>query len=155
MARISRSIFRRRLALVPTPTNLIAKYAIQALTLDDFPRTKGWCQMWARLVYTRALGNVFEFAHLPSAQAACKAFKNTRYVVPKGLKLEAGDILYKQGLPGQFGHVGIYVGHGYVAENSTIHDTTGDARGLRSLTEFGPYTLAVRYPPPISPNGGK
>jgi hypothetical protein len=104
--------------------------------------------MWARMVYEHAIGGQWEFAHLPSARLACLAFKNTKYVLPRGAKLEPGDVLYKQGLPGQFGHVGVFVGAELVAENSSIHDTTGDARGLRTLTEFGAYTLAVRYPAP-------
>jgi cell wall-associated NlpC family hydrolase len=122
--------------------------AIRALTVPGYPTAAGYCQMWARMAYEHAIGRTWDFAYLPSARQACLAFKNTRYVVPRGSMLEPGDVLYKQGLPGQFGHVGIYVGGGMVAENSTIHYTTSDARGLRTLKEFGAYTLAVRYPAP-------
>lgn len=150
MARISRATFQKRLATLPRPFGVLAQMAVHALTDDDYPSDAGYCQMWARLVYETAVGELWNFAYLPSARAACLAFKNTRYVVPKGQPLKMGDVLYKQGLPGQFGHVGIYVGAGLVAENSTIHDTTGDARGLRTLNEYGAYTLAVRYPAPTS-----
>jgi cell wall-associated NlpC family hydrolase len=122
--------------------------AVRALTATGYPTAARMCQMWARISYEHAIGREWEFAHLPSARQACLAFKNTIYVVKGRQKPEPGDVLYKQGLPGSSGHVGIYVGSGMVAENSSIHDTTGDARGLRTLSEFGGYTLSVRYPAP-------
>jgi cell wall-associated NlpC family hydrolase len=151
MSKISRAVSWNRLQSLDEPQNLIAMCAIRGLTAGGYPTKAGNCQMWARIVYEHAIGGAWEFAHLPTARAACLAFKNTRYVVKTGSALQPGDVLYKQGLPGGFGHVGVYVGGGMVAENSTIHDTTGDARGLRTLREFGAYTLAVRYPAPTQP----
>jgi hypothetical protein len=148
MARISRETFRLRLHTLPKQTNPTALAAVAALTSNDSPRDAGMCQMWARLAYEKGVGKLWEFAHMGKARLACLAFKNTRYVVPTRAELRGGDVLYKQGFTGGFGHVGIYLDGAMVAENSTIHDTTGDARGLRTLKEFGAYTLAVRYPAP-------
>lgn len=101
--------------------------------------------MWVRLVLQAVFGHKFDFAWKSSARLAALAWAGSHYVVAPTEPLKPGDILYKTVGSGGFGHVGIYLLGGMVAENSSLHDDDdGDARGLRTLLEFGVYQIRVR-----------
>ena len=133
----------------------LAKMALYALTAKGFETERGYCSRFARQVCEAAYGDL-RFndqwrtdAH-PSAKKSALAFKAADYAVSGPPQI--GDILFKTVGSGGFGHVGIYTERG-VAENSSYHAVRSeneDARGLRSLAQFGPYQIIVRLPPRVA-----
>lgn len=123
--------------------------AIRGLTANGYPTEHGFCQKWARMVVESVYGGRFDaILHKPSAKEAAEAFVHDgRYTVPLEHGSVPGDLLYKTTGSGGFGHVGIRVAGNRVAENSSAHiDGAGDhdARGLRTLAEFGHFDVVVR-----------
>lgn len=134
--------------------NPIAQEATVALSKAGYPTTNNLCQKFARLVVEKVLGGKPMGSPNPlSATAAAhkllaegKAFPASDLARHGGL--QAGDLLYKTQGSGGFGHVGIYIGDGKVVENSTVHwKRSGgkDARGVRSLKEFGAFQIVARF----------
>lgn len=104
--------------------------------------------MWVRLVIEWVCGLVFWSKNPPDAIAACHALQALGFEVPKENGSVPGDLLFKLTGSGGFGHVGIRVAGNMVAENSSVHDDDdGDARGLRTLAEFGDFDVIIRIPP--------
>ena len=132
----------------------LAKMALYALTARGFETEKGYCARFARQVCEATYGDTrfedqWRTDKFPSAKKSALAFKEAGYAVTG--QPQIGDILFKTVGSGGFGHVGIYTAQG-VAENSSYHAARSeddDARGLRSLAQFGAYQVIVRLPPPV------
>jgi hypothetical protein len=130
--------------------------ALKALKAKGFETYKGYCSRWAREVTEFVYGDL-RYNRLwrpddkPTATKAAYAFQKAGFQVPK-TDLQIGDILFKT--TGAHGHVGIVVPHKGglgVAENSTYHwNRSGgkDARGIRTLSEYGTFQIAIRLPAP-------
>jgi hypothetical protein len=112
-------------------------------------REKGYCQKFVRQI----LESVYQKKYAPYMKASAKvtahAFLNAGLGVRyNGQALEPGDILFKTVGSGGFGHVGVWTGS-KVAENSSYHARRdSDARGFRSLSEYGEFQVLVRLPDP-------
>ncbi len=104
-----------------------------------------------RQVIGAVYGSAYEQYRAESAKEAGRLWRKSKFKVPLKNGSQVGDILYKVDCGGEFGHVGIRIPGNRVAENSSAHVVEGDARGTRTLEEFGVYDLIVRLPPP----GGK
>lgn len=142
--KISKLMDALRLNRLKRQSNPIAAAAVRAITAKGFPVAPSMCQMFARLVYESVYGSEFEFAHKPTALQAAHAFRAHGFDVPLEGGAQPGDLLYRLSGNGGFGHVGIYLAGGMVAENSVVHAGDGDARGLRTLREFGDFDMIVR-----------
>jgi hypothetical protein len=135
-------------------TNPIAKEAMRALTASGYPTENTWCQQFARLVVEKALGGKPMGSPNPTsaAKAALRLIGEgiAEHYVP-GMILQPGDLLYKTIGSGGDGHVGIYIGDNKIAENSTVHwkaSNETDARGIRTLKQFGAIQVVARFPVP-------
>lgn len=127
----------------------LATAALRALTARGFETKDGMCWRWARQSIMAAYGlpNPPSY-HRGSAKEAGLAMLKAGLAFRTGQdEIEEGDILFKTN--GEHGHVGIVVmwnGALAVAENSSYHwkRHRGDARGVRTLREFGPFDLVGR-----------
>jgi hypothetical protein len=144
--RISQAQFRARLLLLPRQTHPLARAAAFALTANGYPMLAGWCEKWARLVKERAYGGAFSHLRRGTATEAFYAFKNAGYAVDVADGSVEGDLLYKLRAAGGKGHVGTRLKGNWVAENSTVHGGDADARGLRTIEEFGTVEGIIRLP---------
>lgn len=129
----------------------LAETALRALTAPGFATESGYCWRFVRQAIMKLYGlREPPSYHRGSAKAAAYAMleegKAHRYNGDPG-SLEIGDILLKT--TGEHGHVGILTHRG-IAENSSFHwrRHPGDARGLRSLEQFGTFQIVGRIPPP-------
>ena len=151
----------------------IASKALAALSDPAFDNIPGHCQMFARQVAEAVGGSVgaaMDAHRAGSALATMQNFQPTQYNVwenigasgdaPDPGLLQPGDFLYKgTATSGPYGHVGIYIGpyklQGQalapcVAENSSWHmqphpaGNISGAKGIRTLSEFGPFEMVVR-----------
>lgn len=127
----------------------IAANARIALKASGFPTTNHLCQKWARLVVKKVFGN-WPGGDIPASAviAARQLLRQGKAFLYRGQTLQPGDLLYKTVGSGESGHVGIYLGNNQVAENSTVHwNRSGhrDARGIRTLKEFGPFQVVARF----------
>lgn len=133
----------------------IVRAAIQALTAPWSEDEARYCLRFARTAVERAgYGDRFDALFRPdrdpAAKEAARAFRAAGWAVSG--KPKPGDLLFKT--DGDYGHVGILIeynaatGRGKVAENSTAHVGAGDrdARGTRTLGQFGPWQVTVRLP---------
>ena len=141
-------------------SNKIAEQARAALSAEGFPTRNNLCQKWARMVVQKAIGHRFDAVlQKPSAKEAAFSLANAGLAFPSAQieargGLKPGDLLYKTTGSGGFGHVGIYLGNGKVGENSTVHwlkSGKRDARGVRTLAQFGPFQFVARFPVPSAP----
>lgn len=118
----------------------IADRAVLNLTLKGAERRPGWCQRWVKQVLI-AVG-ASQTLRCEGAESAREAFEwyvAMEMVMPEGTPPNIGDILYKvRPKDGLFGHVGIYIGRGKVAENSSAHwnGRHPDARGVRDISNY-------------------
>lgn len=135
--------------------NPIAEKAKYALTADGFPIKNNECQKWARtVVQNTEVGHKYDgdFQLETAKLAGLSMLKNHpdfSFRYSPGMILQPGDLCYKTEGSGGSGHVGIYIGNNQVAENSSYHwNATGgkDARGIRTLQQFGAFQIVVRFP---------
>jgi hypothetical protein len=106
--------------------------------------------MWVRLVTDAVYGkDAFRQYFGRTARISALRFKKSPYFVPLKHGSKIGDILFKTHGSGGFGHVGIRIEGNRVAENSSVHvgEYDNEARGIRTLKEFGDYDVIVRLPP--------
>lgn len=123
----------------------IAEQAVRAVTDPRFEARPGWCQRWARQVVEAVAGQRFAAMMGPTARESGLAAQRLGWTVPGPPR--PGDLLYRLGGSGGYGHVGILVQSGKVAENSsTSVGRIRGAVGYRTLAQFGPYDLIVRLP---------
>lgn len=131
----------------------IVKSARKGLKAKGFFTRRGLCQGWVRQVVADAMGSEWEnIVRAPSAkEAAFKLLKSghAHHYNGKPSSLEPGDLLYKTEGSGGFGHTGVYLGDNEVAENSSYHARhDSDARGIRTLAQFGAFQVVARLPDP-------
>lgn len=123
----------------------IGSAAEAALTAPKFEKRPGWCQRWVKQVlYSAGVPVRLVNEGAESARDAFEKYKDAGLVMPSGTVANIGDLLYKvRARDGRFGHVGIYVGNGNVAENSSAHfnGTRPDARGTRDISNFPGYRV--------------
>jgi hypothetical protein len=106
----------------------------------------GWCEKFVRYAKTDAYGSQFSHLQRSTALETALVFQDAGYSVPVKNGSIEGDLLYKLTGSGGAGHVGIRLRGNMVAENSTVHWDGTDARGIRTLAEFGNYDLIIRLP---------
>lgn len=127
----------------------LAAVARRALRAASFERRSARCQKWVRQCVQFLHGSRFDQYHKATAELSRLAWSKSPYAVDPSHGSVVGDILYKRGTPSQpEGHVGIRVAGNRVAENSSFHWDGHDARGTRSLAQFGKVDLIVRLPEP-------
>jgi hypothetical protein len=121
-----------------------------ALTAPQFVSLPHRCQQWARQVYELVYGQEFEKYRRENARLTALAWRASPYNVPLERGSVIGDLLYKTHGSGGDGHVGIRINGNRVAENSSLHfdDDDDDARGIRTLREFGHFDVIIRLPFP-------
>jgi hypothetical protein len=124
--------------------------ATRALRDPHFITLPHRCQQWLRQVIQHVYGSEFDEFHKANAASSGRAWRLSTYAVPLSSGSQPGDILYKLKGSGGDGHVGIRLPKNLVAENSSVHWDGRDARGVRTLKEFGNFDLIVRLPPPKS-----
>jgi hypothetical protein len=144
--KISKLLFRLRLAMLPKQSHPMAKSAVKGLLHRDWPRGPHLCEKWTR--YTRQDAYGYKFAHLqkPTARETGIAFRDAGYAVPLEAGSVEGDQLYKLSGSGGDGHVATRIRGNMVAENASVHWDGHDSRGLRTLREYGSFDLIVRLP---------
>lgn len=121
--------------------------AVKAVTADGFETLPHYCQRWTRQVVETVYGKRFEdVIHKANAISAGLALRSAGYSIPLQNGSVPGDLLFKLHGSGGDGHVGIRVLGNKVAENSSVHWDGHDARGFRSLKEFGHFDLIIRLP---------
>lgn len=118
--------------------------ALHALTAPGFASTPHMCQRWVREVVQAVYGSRYDRFWKSTALLTGASFHGAGLFVPLGEGSVPGDLLYKLHGSGGDGHVGIRILGNQVAENSSVHWDGRDARGCRSLTEFGNFDLIVR-----------
>jgi hypothetical protein len=129
----------------------IAAQAVKAVTAKTgFEKKPTFCQRFARQVVQRVYGSKYDKYFKGTALETMEAFRDSPYAVDPKRGSVPGDLLYKgRAKSGPAGHVGIRVEGNRVAENSSFHIThEGDkeARGFRTLQQFGEPDLIVRLP---------
>lgn len=123
--------------------------AVHAVTAPGYETKPHFCLRWVREVCQHVYGSEYDEFWAASAKETGQNFLDDgTYVIPHTEGAQAGDILFKLHGSGGAGHVGIRVLGNRVAENSSVHfnDNGTDARGFRSLIEFGHYDVIVRLP---------
>lgn len=127
----------------------LAQKAIEDLHADHITNTtRGLCAGWAREVVTDEHGKAVAN---PKGLDAWNAFK---WYQQRGLSVAPehgsviGDILFKKATVfNPHGHVGIRIAGNRVAENSSVHARDDeDARGIRTLSQFGRVDGIIRIP---------
>lgn len=131
----------------PHPPSL-AEEAIRAVTANGYETQPGFCQRFVREIIQHCCGDRYNAYFAPDAVATAHRFEHAGWGLEPERGSKPGDLLYKLSGSGGFGHVGIRVSGNRVAENSHVHydPDTRDARGFRTLREFGDYDLIVRLP---------
>jgi hypothetical protein len=129
----------------------------RGLTDPNKPRRNHLCQKYARLCVTDAVGHKYDtWLWQDNAVLAARALIKGNFAFLAGeLKqhggLQSGDLLYKTTGSGGDGHVGIYDDPQHIYENSTVHwirSGEKDARGIRTLEQFGHFDVVARLPLP-------
>lgn len=123
----------------------IAERAVKFLTGPGVESRPGWCQRWVKQVLLSLdVSPAMAVDGATSARNAFERYEALGMVMPAGTRANIGDILYKvRARDGLFGHVGIYIGKGKVAENSSAHWSGAhpDARGVRDFDNFPGYRV--------------
>lgn len=120
--------------------------ATKALTAHNFETRPHYCQRWVRQVIESVYGDRFDAFSADTALHAGLRWRKSKYNVPLTEGCTQGDLLYKLTGSGGDGHVGIRIMGNMVAENSSVHWDGSDARGRRTLKEFGNFDVIVRLP---------
>ncbi|MBV9468811.1 MAG: hypothetical protein JO316_14130 [Abitibacteriaceae bacterium] len=125
--------------------------AVHGISASGFDTRPHHCQKWVRQVVQSVAGSQYDEFWQATARATALAFLDDgRFVVPLDHGSLPGDLLYKLNGSGGDGHVGIRVRGNQVAENASCHWNSEaehpDARGYRTLVEFGHYDVVVRLP---------
>lgn len=127
-------------------SNRIADAAKKALTSPGFETDPGYCSRWVRQV-VHSVTSDFDSCFGASANQTGRLLRSAGYAVSILEDPQPGDILVKYYAP--YGHIGICIGDGLVAENSTAHydkQRHPDARGTRTLARWGHTNELIRLP---------
>lgn len=124
----------------------IVEAAKRALTANGFEKRPHYCQRWVRQLLESEYGMMYAPLCLENAVLSGKAFLRGGYGIPLKNGSVPGDLLYKLTGSGGDGHVGVRIPGNLVAENASLHWDGKDARGTRTLKEFGHFDLIIRLP---------
>ncbi len=128
---------------------VIAGAAEVALTSSRFETRAHYCQRWVRQVVQSVYGNHYDWMFEASAKLTARTASEGGLEIPMEQGSTIGDLLYKTHGSGGAGHVGIRIAGNRVAENSSVHwGEDRDARGVRSLKEFGNFDMIIRLAQP-------
>ncbi len=144
--KISKILFRARLRFLPRQTHPLAIAALHSLRSRETTKEPHQCEKWARQVKERVYGAKFSPLQRHNAMMTAMAFKEAGFSIPLACGSIEGDLLYKIYGSGGDGHVGIRLRGNVVAENSSVHWDGSDARGLRTMAEFGNFDVIIRLP---------
>ncbi len=144
--KISKILLKMRMRLLPRQTHPLAKTALKGLRDAKTTREPHQCEKWARQAKEAAYGLKFGAFQRYNAFMTANAFREAGFSIPLDHGSKEGDLLYKLHGSGGDGHVGIRLAGNMVAENSSVHWDGTDARGLRTLAEFGNFDLIIRLP---------
>jgi hypothetical protein len=125
----------------------VSDRAQTALTAPSFEILPHYCWRWCRQVVEADYGKLLKPYYRRSARLTALALIQSPYFVPLKRGHVIGDILFKTHGSGGDGHCGIRIPDNRVAENSSVHWDGNDARGIRTLREFGNFDVIVRLPP--------
>ena len=129
--------------------------ALSALTMQGIVKSSGYCAGFVHQVFALTYGTKYILPPNTDAHLTCRLWRpraTVNIMNPKPEQLCEGDVVYKWQENGNHGHVGIYVGNGLIAENSSYHWKIWrrDARGVRALKQFGHIDELQRFPLPES-----
>jgi hypothetical protein len=111
---------------------------------SGFPKKPSRCQEFIRLASEEVVGNKFDDEFAGTARETGMNFIGTKYQVPREDGCIPGDLLYKLDGSGGSGHVAMRIPGNKVVENSSIHWNGRDARGTRTMKEYGHFDVIVR-----------
>lgn len=113
---------------------------------SGFYKKPGLCAGWVRQVIAKSEFKALTPPQGLDAREQFHHFASMGFSIPVEQGTERGDLLYKiADNQGKHGHVGIRILGNRVAENSSVHSHNGsDARGTRSVEEFGRVTGIIR-----------
>lgn len=142
-----------RLPKLSAGAGVIARKAMEGLTAGWAESMPGYCSRFVRQVFTKALGPGVSKLFGSSAIQTEANFKRAGYSKTLaqigGLQgLRPGDALFQGFGSGGFGHTGIYIGNGQVAQNTTAR---GGGKMVLPLSAFGRITSVGRVPAPALP----
>lgn len=125
----------------------LAKHALFAVRNGSFVRLRGNCLRFVREVVSNLKPNAWPLEIGPNAWEAANRLEKLGYGIPLSQGSQVGDLLFKKPTENNAaGHVGIRVPGNRVAENSSYHAASDDddARGVRTLKQFGTYHKIIR-----------
>lgn len=133
--------------------SVIANAAMQGLTAGWAESLPGYCSRFVRQVFARAVGPATSRLFGSSAIQTERNFKaaglsKTLNEIGGLAGLKAGDVLFQGFGSGGFGHTGVYVGNGMVAQNTTA---AGGGKKLLPVSAFGAITSVGRMPTAQAP----
>jgi hypothetical protein len=122
--------------------------AKEALSSPHFVVLPAHSLKWARQVLHSVYGE--QFQHLIGTTPARTALnlEKAGLAVPLDSGHQIGDLVFKLNCCDGKGAVGIVIDGNRVAENSLVHWNGKDARGVRSMREFGEFDRIIRFPAP-------
>lgn len=121
-----------------------ARFALHCLTAVGYVKKPHRCEQFVREVAQAHFVQQYSEFWSDTARNTGLRFKNSEYAVPLEQGSVPGDLLFKLNGSGGDGHVGIRIEGNRVAENSSVHWNGTDARGTRSMKEFGHFDVIVR-----------
>lgn len=135
---------------------VIARKAMEGLTAGWAESMPGYCSRFVRQVFVKALGPSTARLFGSSAIQTERNFKAAGFGKTLGqiggIKgLRAGDALFQGFGSGGYGHTGIYLGNGMVAQNTTLR---GGGKMVLPLSTFGRITSVGRVPAPATQTQG-
>jgi hypothetical protein len=129
------------------PLSTACKQGLSSPQTESLPH---YCQRWARQVVQSLYAAQFDAHWRENAIQTGFALANAGLSVPLTQGSTVADLLYKLRGSGGAGHVGIRIDGNRVAENSSVHWDGHDARGIRTMKEFGHFDLIIRLPLPTA-----
>jgi hypothetical protein len=125
----------------------ISEAAKKALRSSGFETKRNNCLRFVRQVVGSVRPKAWPLPIGPNAWEAYQLLRDKGYEIPLSHGSQIGDLLFKaptEAVPQ--GHVGIRIEGNRVAENSSFHANSDDddARGTRSLKEFGRVAAIIR-----------
>lgn len=135
-------------AAIEAQQGIFCEYAVLGIRDEEFEDDPTFCQRYVREIAQEVYGHTYDELWKSNAIESAKAVLNSRFYRHPNTGTLPGDICYKTRGSGPDGHVGIRVWGNFIAENSSYHSrrNNGDARGLRTVQEFGAIQIVCRLP---------
>ena len=131
---------RKKLVRLNITAARVVANALAGIEATWSVKAPGNCYRWVREVCWHASIPEAVMPKIATARLAFVYYDAKGWALPEGSMPLPGDLLFKVGPhDGRAGHVGIFVGSGSVAENSTAHidsEEDSDARGKRPAAAF-------------------